>query len=393
MCDMQLGGGLGSCSSRCRVDGGRTAAGALLAWMHAGTPSRTTAPQHHPPLPSLPSLAQRSCRRRQPAATSRLRQQRRRPATPHSLAAAAAAAPTAREASLCLESSCRPSCVPRSRGSCRLRWAAPVQGRRRQRRRWAATSRRTPPQTILSFPSIGRLPSRVGATLNLPVVGKAAGSAESCGLGGGCTAKHCSRTSEARSVACLPASPVACLPLPGCARTHAFAAAPPSAAAVAAGLPDKPAGVKYRHQWFQSPDLVEVGGAGEKMWRRCRCPIPCSYRCKHRPGCRSFLPALRQPKSPWPLLALLCCASPFFVGRCCPPRNARPTSLLRRGLLQVGAAMALKSHGSTHTFLPAARAPLPYLPGGRACQGAEEGAGGGDRRGEAPASGNHQRRG
>ncbi|PSC71613.1 SGT1 A [Micractinium conductrix] len=32
----------------------------------------------------------------------------------------------------------------------------------------------------------------------------------------------------------------------------------PITAAVAAGLPDKPAGVKYRHQWFQSPDLVEV---------------------------------------------------------------------------------------------------------------------------------------
>ncbi|KAL4443787.1 hypothetical protein ABPG75_011524 [Micractinium tetrahymenae] len=32
----------------------------------------------------------------------------------------------------------------------------------------------------------------------------------------------------------------------------------PIAASVAASIPDKPAGAKYRHQWFQSPDRVEV---------------------------------------------------------------------------------------------------------------------------------------
>ena len=34
------------------------------------------------------------------------------------------------------------------------------------------------------------------------------------------------------------------------------------AAAVAASIPDKPLGSKYRHQWFQSPERVEVGGGG-----------------------------------------------------------------------------------------------------------------------------------
>ncbi|KAL4422064.1 hypothetical protein ABPG77_004880, partial [Micractinium sp. CCAP 211/92] len=32
----------------------------------------------------------------------------------------------------------------------------------------------------------------------------------------------------------------------------------PITASAAASIPDKPAGVKYRHQWFQSPDRVEV---------------------------------------------------------------------------------------------------------------------------------------
>ncbi len=42
---------------------------------------------------------------------------------------------------------------------------------------------------------------------------------------------------------------------------HSFSCSLPTApfaAAVAATIPDKPPGSKYRHQWFQSPERVEV---------------------------------------------------------------------------------------------------------------------------------------
>lgn len=55
---------------------------------------------------------------------------------------------------------------------------------------------------------------------------------------------------------CLcPSALLLCTPAPHPTRSlHRCLAA----AAVAATIPDKPPGSKYRHQWFQSPERVEV---------------------------------------------------------------------------------------------------------------------------------------